>query len=465
MTAAILALLGGAVLLALLDWRKGWLALLAVGFLQDAARKVVPGQPVEFVVASAIVFVATAIGTLLANEPPRLVWLFRIFPYLRLPTIFFLLVVGVQTIRTVLTGGGFVLGGLGILSYLSPALAILLAERYCHDLPVTRRYLRTYSLGSLVVGVTVWLAFFGFEPVVFSSIGVDYVYGPGVDGVLRMMSGLMRSSEIAAWHLAAGACWLTAEAVTARNWRWQLGNMIAVAALLVAILLTARRKMFAAYIVFLILFVLLLLWQRGGLGKVARLALGAVFGGAVIFQLLFFFGEIRNVVPYLGRGSTVVIESSERLWSMTIDQFRWVVMENGWFGSGAGTGSQGSQYFGGGADRVGSAAEGGLGKVLAELGVPGLLVLLWLASNLWRAALQVMRLLRLRPAAEAIPILALGAFIPANAAVFFTAHQVFGDPFILIHLGWMLGAIFALPRIWLLEFRGGAQPHLPQRPS
>jgi hypothetical protein len=455
MTAGILLLLGASVLLALLDWKKGWLAVLLVGFLQDAARKVTPGQPVAFVVAAALVFGATAFGMLLARESPRWRWLFTIFPFLRAPAVVFLLLVLVQSIRTALTGGGMLLTGIGLLSYLSPLFALLFSERYCRDVSMVRRFLRLYTAGAVFVGVTVWLAFFGFEPAIFSSIGIDYVYGPGAEGVLRMISGIMRSSEIAAWHLAAGACWLTAEALVTRSRVWQVIDMAAVAALLVAILLTARRKMVAAYGLFLVLFVLLLLWHRGGLGRVGRLILSSVFGGVILFQLLFVSGELLEVVPYLGRGATVLTESTERLWSMTFQQFRIIVSMNGWWGSGAGTGSQGSQYFGGGVERVGSAAEGGLGKVLAELGVPGLLCLLWLAVALMKAGSRILRALRFRPPEEAVPFLAVGSFLAANAAVFFTAHQVFGDPFILILLGWMSGAIFALPRIWFLELRSG----------
>lgn len=460
MSVAILALFAAALVLALLDWRKGWMAVLAVGFLQDAARKIFPGQPVLFVMGAALVFAATAIGMLLARERPRLAWLWKIFPRLRLPAALFLAIVLLQSVRTLLTGGGPVLAGLGVLSYLSPPLALLVGERYCRDSATVVRFLRLYAVGSIAVGASVWLAFLGFEPRIFASIGVDFVYGPGVDGILRMLSGLMRSSEIAAWHLAAGACWLTAEAARARGWLRQVTLMAGVAALLVAILLTARRKMLAAYVLFLLVFLLFLIWQRRGLGRLGRVSFASLLGGTVLLQLLVFSGEIREIAPYLGRGASVLTESSDRLWSMTFQQFRWVVAANGWWGSGAGTGSQGGQYFGGGVDRVGAAAEGGLGKVLAELGVPGLLLLLWLGLVLARGGLKILRLLRLRPPEEAVPYLALGAFLPANAAVFFTAHQVFGDPFILILLGWMAGAIYALPGVWVSRLASASSESL-----
>jgi len=144
----------------------------------------------------------------------------------------------------------------------------------------------------------------------------------------------------------------------------------------------------------------------------------------------------------------VVTDSVERLNTMTIGMFRWIVLRNGFFGTGAGTGAQGAQHFGGGAQLVGGAAEGGVGKVLAELGVPGLLVLLWLFVVGGRTLLRVARFARRAPSHEALRIYGLVAFLPANAAVFLTAHQVFGDPFVLIVLGLVTGSVLAYPRIW-----------------
>ena len=132
---------------------------------------------------------------------------------------------------------------------------------------------------------------------------------------------------------------------------------------------------------------------------------------------------------------------------MTIGQFGAVIVRNGFFGSGAGTGAQGAQYFGGGADVVGFAAEGGLGRVLAELGVPGLAALAWFAFAMGRVLLRIARGVRQLPLRLAAPAYGLVALLPANLAVFVTAHQVYGDPFVLIVLGWLSGAALAVPKM------------------
>jgi hypothetical protein len=96
---------------------------------------------------------------------------------------------------------------------------------------------------------------------------------------------------------------------------------------------------------------------------------------------------------------------------------------------------------------VGGAAEGGLGKVLAELGVPGLILLLWMAVAMARYLWSIGTVLR-----DDDPVLSklafgLLAFLVTNGFVYAIAHQVFGDPFILIILGFFLGFVMAMPKM------------------
>jgi len=56
------ALLMLAVGIALADWRKGLLACIAVGFVQDPLRKLWPGEPVYLTALVGVVFAAAALG-------------------------------------------------------------------------------------------------------------------------------------------------------------------------------------------------------------------------------------------------------------------------------------------------------------------------------------------------------------------------------------------------------------------
>ena len=66
-------------------------------------------------------------------------------------------------------------------------------------------------------------------------------------------------------------------------------------------------------------------------------------------------------------------DAPERFVEIGIAPIMWAYDRFGLFGAGLGVGTQGTQYFGGDAEIGAGAAEGGLGKITLELGIPGLL--------------------------------------------------------------------------------------------
>ena len=137
---------------------------------------------------------------------------------------------------------------------------------------------------------------------------------------------------------------------------------------------------------------------------------------------------------------------------MTVGTLKWAYIRNGFFGSGAGVGSQGAQHFGGGYALVGGSAEGGIGKVMAELGIPGLIVFLWLFIALMRYIKWILDKSKNRNFLECRLIYGLVSFLLANAIVFIVAHQVFGDMYVLFLLSFMLGSVLGLQKIEKMAF-------------
>jgi len=444
-----------AVVLAMRDWRMGLYASTAVGFLQDPLRKLVPDQPVTYTVLVVVVFAACVLGALLRGELPRLGEVFRWYPNLRAPVALFATLVLLQSLRTLLVSRSLVLAGLGVLSYLSPVVAIVLGQRLFASPDAFARWLRFYLLATTVVTATVFAQFFGTSNTLFASIGLDTVYGVG--GRIQMMCGVMRSSEIAAWHIGIGACVALTFSTTAVRVRSRLVYSFVAAVSLLAVFLTGRRKMLAEFALFLLCYLLLLLRHQQGATRIVRFAAVGALGLVAAASYLIATGREDRLLPYLSRGVSVIQESEQRLSGMTVSQFGWVVESNGFLGSGAGTGAQGSQYFGGGTAYVGGGAEGGAAKVLAELGVPGALAALWLAAALGGCIFRTARFGTAANASTARLFYGIGSLFPANAAVFVTAHQVFGDPFVVILIGLMLGAFFALPRHVYLEAAAGSR--------
>jgi O-antigen ligase len=123
----------------------------------------------------------------------------------------------------------------------------------------------------------------------------------------------------------------------------------------------------------------------------------------------------------------------------------WTYDKYGLFGAGLGTGTQGTQHFGGGGAVGSGAAEGGLGKITLELGIPGLFVMGWIAIVIFRYLWQIMRLASRH--SRRLGRLSFGffSFLVANLAGFSVATQAFGDLFILLILSWTLGFLLAVP--------------------
>jgi hypothetical protein len=122
----------------------------------------------------------------------------------------------------------------------------------------------------------------------------------------------------------------------------------------------------------------------------------------------------------------------------------WAYSSFGLFGGGLGVGTQGTQYFGGGGVNAG-AAEGGLGKITLELGMPGLFLIGWIAFLFLRYVWGVIRVTSQYSPKIARLAIGLFSFLVANVAGFSVATQAYGDLFILLILSWTLGFLLAVP--------------------
>jgi hypothetical protein len=121
--------------------------------------------------------------------------------------------------------------------------------------------------------------------------------------------------------------------------------------------------------------------------------------------------------------------------------------------------AHGAQFFGGGW-QIEGVDESGLGKIAGELGVPGLVAI---ALLLYRLAHYLRNLLRYVARLDReLTLIACGlvSFVVGNAFAFATATQLFGDPFVLLMLGWSMGFVLATPKLVAFRrtLRSGPQP-------
>jgi hypothetical protein len=439
------------------NWRIGVLICLLVGFVQDPLRKLVPGEPVFFQALVAAPLAMTLLGAYMRNVRLSFLPLHKWNGVLRAPLTCFILLVMVQTGAGFIRTGSTVVAGIGALSYLAPLPAILLGYQFNRSERDMMKVIKFYLIAGVTMALSVYLAYAGYDWTILKQVGLG-MFTYSIEGRRMILySGFLRSPEIAAWHAATAACVLLLVSLAIRRRAiLKCGAGALVLVLLGVILLTGRRKFLAEIFLFVSIYGFLLIWFRrtaiksAAIWKSAILLAGGLVAGSISYLYIAPDVSSIDIQPYYNRGLSVGNDVSGRVELMTLDSFQYVIARNGILGSGAGTGSQGSQYFGGGSNVVGFAAEGGLGKVLAELGIPGLVLLLWLVISIgrymWSILLYITRDRELDPLGSRL-VFGLVALLATNGFLYVVAHQVFGDPFVLIVLGFFLGFVMATPKM------------------
>ena len=363
MTTVVIVLLILSAVPALRDWRAGMITSIAVGFLADPARKLLPGEPVILVVAVGLIFGVAALTFLTRHglAPIRQLAMLRATSR---PFELFVLWATVGAVITFVRHQSAVLAGIGLMSYLAPIPALVLAYYYGRDLRLARRLMLVYIGLCIAMHAGTYLSFFGLEWPVLEQVGEGLViYDLG--GILDAHVGFFRSPEVAAWHAGTATCVLTI--LLLGRWiripYWVGGLLIAY--LLGAGLLTGRRKIFA--VIFLFVCVLCFLMVRFRRGTRNLVGLGLLVTGFAVFALSEMKQPTRTgaqLSPYVERTMTVFEDAPERLRALGLASISWGLNAHGLLGGGTGVASQGGQYFGRGR---GGAGEGGLGKIAAEL--------------------------------------------------------------------------------------------------
>ena len=441
---AILLLIGGS-LVCLNDWRRGIYVVILAGFLQDPIRKLTPGEPVMLSLIAPALFGVCFISALLAEEELNFEDLNRFNPVLYLPSALFVGWVSISTVITLTTTHSLVLAGIGAMAYMAPIPGLMLGYRFARKPDDLLNLLAFYIVVAAVFSSSIFLEMSGVDSPLLKSVGEGFVFYPESGGITVLHSGLFRSPEVAGWHCASAICFLVVIGLSRRpGMFFVLFALVAAAIILPALILTGRRKFLVEIATYLTMLGAMLTYFQTSMKRLSIVFVVASILGAVFFFYITSSERPGEWAVFLKRSSTAQGDSNDRFMHMTVDMFQYVIAQNGFFGSGAGTGSQGAQHFGGGSVLVGAAAEGGLGKVLAELGVPGILFLVWtfsaLAAYIWAISNRV------RTDENAAPLCyTLVAFLCANAVVFTTAHQIFGDVFILTILGLVLGVLLRCP--------------------
>ena len=460
MTEVTLVLLLLAGLLTMLDWRQGMLMCVVVGIAQDPLRKLAPGQPVYYVLLVGVIFGIAWIRAALMRVRlgPSVIQGWR--QNLKTPFTLFIALVIVQAAHSLARYGSLVMPGIGLLVWLAPIPAVVLAYQFAIRRGVlgVRRWMLLYIFVALISLSGVYFEYMGFSWRTLGEIGEGQVIFD-VGTVLKAYSGFYRASEIAAWHAATIACFIFILSIGKRATLVRVTVALGLIALLVSLgILTGRRKMLVEITIFLCMYFFLVAWLQRGL---ARLGMAVLAAGAIGYVVIVGFvapdlvqnsysktmkvENAQRIEGYAVRGQSVFADLPARVNAVGLQPVISAIDTFGWLGAGLGTGSQGTNAI---AEAHGInrwSAEGGLGKIAMELGIPGLFLVGWLIIAMGHhLRWQLAAVARISPQHTRMAY-GLVSFLVANAATFTVATQAYSDLFVLLILGWALGFLLAMP--------------------
>jgi hypothetical protein len=364
-----------------------------------------------------------------------------------------------QAVNAYLRFDNLVVPLLGLLTYVMPFVSICVAYQLVSRRGDSRirQFMKWYIVLIGVALTTVYLEYSGYHWSILGQVGPKLIiYDSSTGGQLSSFSGLFRASEIAAWHAMTAACFVVLITLSRRTNVTRLLFAATVAAVLIGLgVLTGRRKLVIEFAVFAGTYGILWAIFEKKVGKFAVIAfLGAAVAGYAMLATELKEGvpdtskdiELSKYYQYVKHSQAVFGQAPQRFVELGIAPVMWAYDYYGLFGAGLGAGTQGIQHFGG-AGVMAGAAEGGLGKVTVELGVPGLFVLGWIAILLFRYLWEIMRIASRQSPRIGRLSFGLVGFLVANVAGFSVATQAFGDLFILLILSWTLGFLIAVPRL------------------
>jgi hypothetical protein len=450
-----------AAVMAINSWPASLVLCTVIAILQDPMRKLSPGQPVYFVALVGIVFGAGWLGAFGSRVSLRPRAIYGWQKNVGVPFSLFVVLVIAQAVHSFALFGSAPMTGIGLLSYFSAAPAIVLAYQYAVRFGTagTNRWMWTYVVAASLSLMGVYLEYVGVDWPALGQVGEGLIIYD-VSRALKAYAGFFRAAEIAAWHTATITCCAVMLLFGRRRSLPGLAGAGGLAVALVALgTLTGRRKFLVQIAVFVcVYFGLFALLQRN-----ARKLAGVIGSAGLACYLLIVglvapdpgervYGSHQLTVAsddvysaYTLRARSVFEDVGDRVSGFGIQPVFWAYDQWGFFGAGLGAGSQGTQQFGTSELVNNGAAEGGLGKIMLELGVPGLVVIAWLAFAMVRYIGRTLDYLTVTSPAHARLGYGLAALLASNAAAFSVATQAYGDVFILLWLGWSTGFLLALP--------------------
>ena len=424
-----------AVVLAFRNWRLGWYAVVVIGILQDPARKLTAGMPVQMTFTVVLVYVAILVSAYRLLQQHRREFSVR-FANIYSAGSLLLLFIAMAAVNGVASYGlrYWSVPVLSLVTYLLPLPAVLVGYAFVNREEDLYKFLRFYAFVTSVALIGTMLEYFRVSSPALGLVSMKqsdilrHIAGINV----RMLAGFYRAPDIMAWHAATlttiGLLMTIRAGIGRRSWPW-----IAVMAWgFLNAMLSGRRKA----ILYLGSFAAVFVWRffrRMRPAQIVAVALAALVIGGVVHTL----SEREDSRAYVHGAQSTRTELLQRFEGGAVETVR----QFGWLGAGLGAATQGAQHLAP-QGRILGWQEAGLGKLVVELGVPGVIALAFFG------AITVSLLLRLTaigdvPGSSQLLRAGLFAFLAANVVNFMSSAQAYSDPVLTLLTAFMVGALFA----------------------
>ena len=435
----MILLLFGAVLLismaiAFTNWRHGWMAAVVCGVLQDPVRKLTPGTPPALTMSIVAVYAVILFAALASLQRNRADFSKR-FPNLYSVVTLFLVMLVFAAMNGLVTFGleSWQVPALSLLIYMLPLPAVLLGYAWLQREEQLVQFFVFYAVLTSIALTGTVLEYFNVQSQALGIVAMPYGFIRHLPGLqIRVLSGIYRAPDIMGWHAATLTAVAVILAVRARvfikAWPWVL-----VAAWgFLNCLISGRRK--AVYMV--AVFGLAFIWRYARRMTSTQIALIVTVGLALGF-VLNEIGSREQSQAYAQGAATSTGEVLQRLEGGLFATFE----QGSFLGAGLGAATQGVRHVSGRETDFGW-QEGGLGKLAAELGLPGLLVAALLAWTMLRMMMRITVVGDIPGTSQLIRV-GLFALIVANIGNFLASAQAYSDPLLTLMTAFLMGCLFA----------------------
>jgi hypothetical protein len=438
MMTGFMLLVAAAAALALFQWRLGLLAMVLVGVLQDPARKMTPGSPGFMALCAGMVWAGAVAGAVLRGEVRWRHFRLHFRGLSNAIALFTLLLVPAAIRSATYSEGSWQITLVGVFIYGSLLTGIMLGEVYPRTGRDQSLLLGTYCVLTALATTGVLLDRLGWKHPALGTIAMGYTWVTHrVGESVYMLAGFYRSPDIQGWHAAMLVMLAFVMAARHAGW-WRLLWLASASVGVLGVTLCGRRKMVAMLVVFFASHIAISL-RHGRLRHLGWLVVACLAIGVVGFQVYQTLGESTARERFY---LTTLDTARDDMRVHGFDAIIGTYKQAGFFGYGLGMATQGTQHIV--VDRPRTWQESGPGKLMAELGVPGLIGFIILAGALLGHVLDILRRMSDTPL---YPTLAgLTSILIANGAMGMVSAQLFGDPFIATFLSLLTGILLAAVR-------------------